>query len=228
LPVKTPAQLATAIDKIVAYENAANTSDGWRARALFVADDKEDSFESLAEDLIGRLPAGVAPTRAYLGAANGAIAPTKQKIVEAWNQGAALVTYVGHGSINLWAQGPLFTVADGNALKNGDRLPFLLTPTCLDGYFLDAQQDSLAEQLLFKKDGGIIAGLVPTGLSFPPNQRKLTGAFADALFSANPPTVGEAMMRAKLAMTIEGPGDNEVIETFTLLGDPALKLAIGP
>ena len=33
--------------------------------------------------------------------------------MEAWNQGAALVTYVGHGSINLWAQGPLFTVADG-------------------------------------------------------------------------------------------------------------------
>ncbi|MEP7199571.1 MAG: C25 family cysteine peptidase, partial [Chloroflexota bacterium] len=237
LPVKTDAQLATVIEKIIAYESAGAAD--WRGRALFIADDKDSDFETMSEDFIGRLPQGVTVTRAYLranpvvsgtnggGAASGGLVPTKQAIVTNWNQGAALVSYVGHGSITLWAAGPLFAASDANALRNAERLPFLLTPTCLDGYFLDAQQDSLAEQLLFKPDGGIIGGFVPTGLSFSASQRKLATGFLDALFQSPPPTVGEAIMRAKQAMPSPDRADAEVIETFTLLGDPALTLVIG-
>ena len=179
---------------------------------------------ALAEDIAGRLPSGTNVTRDYLRTNEGAIAPTKQALLDNWNQGAGFIAYAGHGSISLWAAGPLFTTADASGLRNGDRLPFLFTPTCLDGYFLDAQQDSLSEQLLFMKDGGIIGGLVPTGLSFAPNQKKLSAAFLDALFGAAPATVGEAMMKAKQAIDVSGPDDEEVIQTFTLLGDPALKI----
>jgi len=145
-----------------------------------------------------------------------------------WNEGAALVTYVGHGAINLWGAGPLFAASDALSLRNTGRLPFLLTPTCLDGFFLHPEQDSLAEQLLLKADGGIIGGVVPTGLSFPPNQRELAQRFVSVLFASPAPTVGEALMQAKQTMPSREPADREVIETFTLLGDPALRLVIQP
>ncbi len=226
LPVKTPTQLTTIIDKMIAYESAADPS-AWRRRALFVADDKDGEFEDMSEDFIRSLPAGTDAARTYLRANDGALPPTKQSLIDNWNQGAWLVSYVGHGSIDTWAAGPLFKAADVSALHNGERLPFMLTPTCLDGFFLHPQQDSLAEQLLLKKDGGIIAGLVPTGLSLPYNQRKLVTAFFSALFASHTPTVGEAILQAKQSMPVPDEADGEVIETFTLLGDPALRLALG-
>ena len=76
--------------------------------------------------------------------------------------------------------------------------------------------------MLFKNDGGIVAGIVPTGLSLPPDQLELMLALFDELFTQRAPTLGEALMRAEQKMDVTSENLREVVETFGLLGDPAL------
>jgi hypothetical protein len=88
--------------------------------------------------------------------------------------------------------------------------------------------------LLFKPGGGIIAGIVPTGLSVPPPQEALMHGLLDELFQSPAPTLpaptqpaptlGEALLRAKRTLPADSPDTVEVLQTFALLGDPALTI----
>jgi len=80
----------------------------------------------------------------------------------------------------------------------------------------------LAEGLLFKPDGGIIAGIVPTGVSMSNAQSESMNALFAELFDQPTPTLGEALTRAKRGLAADAPEIHEVIQTFVLLGDPAL------
>ena len=225
IPAETPAQVATAVGKIIAYESASGASD-WRKRAVFVADAGKDQavFESMLESLAGDLPESLQPVEVLLSAHQGDVKAARAEIVREWNRGALMLAYIGHGSIDTWAPGPLFGAEHVSALQNQERLPLLLTPTCLDGFFYHPERDSLAEQLLFKPGGGIIAGIVPTGLSVPPPQEALMRSLFGELFKAPAPTLGEALLRAKRALPTDSPEYLEVLQTFVLLGDPALTI----
>jgi hypothetical protein len=124
--------------------------------------------------------------------------------------------------LNTWAAGPLFSSDNLGSIRNADRLPVLVTPTCLDGFFYHPFQDSLTEELIFKTDGGVISGFVPTGLSLPQAQEALMSAFFASLFADSSPTLGEAIAQAKRQVASTAPEMREVIDTFVLLGDPAL------
>ncbi len=224
IPAKTADQVARAVSKTIAFESA--TTGDWRQRALFVADDKDPAFDSMSNELAQKLPK-MQTEKVYLSAHQGDTQATRAEIVQDWNAGASLVTYIGHGSIDTWAAGPLFSIDNVGDIKNGDRLPILFTPTCLDGFFYHPQVDSLAEALLFKNDGGIVAGLVPTGLSLTQPQDDMMRALYAELFGTPGTTLGEAIMRAKQKMPGDSPDVREVIDTFGLLGDPALRVQLG-
>jgi len=55
-------------------------------------------------------------------------------------------------------------------------------------------------------------------------QEPLADAFYRELLTVEGATVGEAMMRAKQSMPDNGKAYRDVMETFNLLGDPALRL----
>lgn len=224
IPAQTTEQVTRVVNKTIAYESSLNTRADWHTRALFIADDKEPSFASMSDALIAQSPYLVA-RKIYLADYRGDVNAARAEILARWNEGVRWLTYIGHGSIDTWAEGPLFSVEHLGALKNGARTPILFTPTCLDGFFYHPQKNSLAEELLFKEDGGIVAGLVPTGLSMPQAQEELMRALFAEL-SANPaPTLGEAIARAKRRVNGTAPDTREVIDTFVWLGDPALMLA---
>lgn len=223
LPAKTPEQVKRAVDKIIAYESASRAAD-WRQRAIFVTDDKEPSFADMATQLATLLPSPQQAQTIALAAHGGDVKATRADLLARWNTGTGLLTYIGHGSIDTWAAGPLFSAENLGELKNADRLPILFTPTCLDGFFYHPQKDSLAEALLFKSDGGIIAGVVPTGLSLPDAQREFMSGLFTAMYQPSVATLGDAFRQAKQQMQADTPERREVIETFGLLGDPALGL----
>ncbi len=225
IPAKTPEQMTRLVRKIIAYESG--SPDEWRRRAVFIADDKEALFAQQADGLATKIAPGVQASKVYLAAFGGDVNKARAEILSRWNAGAGWITYVGHGSIDTWAEGPLFSADNIGEVKNGYRLPILFTPTCLDGYFYHPQKDSLVEEMLFENDGGIIAGLAPTGLSLPLNQDDLMNALFDELFQNSAPTLGEAILRAKQKMKNDSPDAREVLETFVLLGDPALAVRIG-
>ena len=223
IPAKTGDQVTLVVNKIIAYESGARTSD-WRTRAVFVADDKEPTFANMSDALAAKLPARMQSQKIYLGVRGGNVPATRADLVSSWNAGAFLLAYIGHGSVDTWAEGPLFSTDYVRELKNGERLPILFTPTCLDGFFYHPYKDSVTEELLFKNDGGIIAGVVPTGLSMPEAQRELMDRLFIEIFENSTPTLGEALVHAKQNLKADSPEMREIIETFGLLGDPALHI----
>jgi Peptidase family C25 len=223
IPAKNSDEVTRAVDKTIAYESA--NPSAWRQRAIFVADDKEPSFAQSSDELAAQ--AKMQTKKVYLAAYGGNVDTARAEIVRDWNAGAGLIAYIGHGSIDTWAAGPLFSTDNLSEIKNGDLLPILLTPTCLDGFFYHPQVDSLAEDLLFKSDGGIVAGLVPSGLSLPGAQDVMMRNLFKELFGHPDTTLGEAIMRAKQETQGDSPDIREVIDTFGLLGDPALGFNFG-
>ena len=223
IPAKTPDQVTQAVNKMIAYESSGAAD--WRSRVIVAADDKDPSFQSTADLLAGKIRSGMQAQKIYLADYKGAVDPTRADLITRWNAGALIMMYIGHGSINTWAEGPLFSDDYLGEIKNGDRLPVLITPTCLDGYFYHPQVDSLTESLLFKKDGGIVAGLVPTGLSLPDSQGVLMSELFNQLFTQGATTWGEAILRAKQQTAAATPEMREIIQTFGWIGDPALALA---
>lgn len=222
LPAKTPEQVARVVNKIIAYEASATGAD-WLGRAIFAADDKSAEFAAMSDALAARLPKTIQPHKIYLGEPGNTVAAARGDLIAQWNAGAAMIVYAGHGSVDLWAVGPLFGAAYVDQIRNGERLPLLFTPTCLDGFFYHPWQDSLTEDLLFKSDGGIIAGIVPTGVSFADAQKEFMRALFSELFDQSAPTLGEAFTQAKQKVNVDSPAVREVVETFVLLGDPALR-----
>lgn len=226
IPAKTPDQVARVVNKIIAYESDARAAD-WRGRAIFVADDKAPEFAAMADALAARVPLKIQTRKIYLAEHGGDVKRARAELIARWNGGAGLLAYVGHGSVDTWAAGALFGAAHLGAISNGERLPILFTPTCLDGFFNHPRADSLVEDLLFKPDGGIVAGIAPTGISFADAQSELMRALFAELFQASRPTLGEALTRAKQKLDPESLALREVIETFVLLGDPALAPRVG-
>jgi len=222
IPAKTPDQVTRVVEKTIAYEKAQPAE--WQRRAIYSADDKDGDFVAMANELVEKLPRDFKPTKIYLADRKGDIKATRPEIIARWNEGAGLLSYIGHGSIDTWAAGPLFSVENLKEIKNAERLPVLITPTCLDGYFYHPQKDSLAEEALFKNDGGIIGGVVPTGLSLPDPQKQLMRLLYAELFERGATTWGEALWRAKQKMPNDSPDRREVIETFVWIGDPALRV----
>ena len=97
------------------------------------------------------------------------VAAARQQLLGGWQQGLWLVDFEGHGSTDTW-RGGLFSTADASGLANGP-LPFVVSMTCLNGFFQDVQGVCLAKgvlveqedllEILLKRTSEPFAGLVP-------------------------------------------------------------------
>ena len=213
LPVQTPREVATVISKIVGYEES-GLGNGTR-EVLLVADANEGfDFEQASQEIARWLPVPT-PLRTVFRGQSGVRA--KDELLEHWNRGPLIVNYLGHGSVGVW-RGDLFTTADAEELTNGDRLPFVVSLTCLNGFFHDLHTESLAEALLKAEQGGAI-GVLASGLTTPAGQLALNRRLFQLLFQGQSMTLGEAVVEAKSAVS-----SRDFRHTWILFGDPATRL----
>jgi hypothetical protein len=140
--------------------------------------------------------------------------------------GALLVNYTGHGSTSQWSDERVFVNADVATLTNTGRLPILLSMTCLDGYWMHpntSTNTSLVELNVRAANGGAVAAFSPTGLGVGDGHDSLQQGFYTAVFANGVQRLGPAALAAKLQLY--GTGNHyDLIETFTVFGDPALRL----
>jgi hypothetical protein len=221
MPAQTPEQVRTLVEKTLKYEQ--NPPQGpWRQRVLVVADGQQASFRADAEVFLSRFsPAIETQLLAPETGANGANQQVKQQL----EAGYLLVAYFGHGSVTQWGKDRLFSVADSMALANGDRLPIVLNMSCLTGLFTHPRVDSLAEALLWQPAGGAVAVLAPTSLTLAFDQSFLSEALVDALLTNPNATLGQMLLHAWRQVPVDHPSSRDVMQTFLLFGDPALRLA---
>jgi hypothetical protein len=209
IPVRTPAEAALVIGKIVSR----GTPNGpWASKALFVADSSpEFDFAAVGASLSHQLPSSMTSQTIDFAHTSNAQAD----IVDAMNSGSLLVTYIGHASVEIWANG-VFSSSDAMALNNGNRLPVVVALNCLNGYFHDVYTLSLAEALMKAPNGGAVAVWASSTLTEPDQQALMGHELFSNLFSA---TLGQAVARAKFAAT-----DPDVRKSWILFGDPTMRL----
>jgi hypothetical protein len=211
LPVRTPEQATAVVNKLIAH-NPAGAAGGY----VDLVNDAPNGypFDRAADRLAATVPATFQLNRIAIGVTPGAQAA----ILSAFNRGALLTTYIGHGSVELWGNG-YFSSADAAQLTTANRLPFVVSMNCLNGYFHDLYTESLAEALLKNPAGGAIGVWASSALSGTNGQLAAALELNRQIFGATPITLGDAILLAKRATS-----DPDVRRTWILFGDPTLRL----
>jgi Peptidase family C25 len=215
LPARSADEAALMIGKTVAYESTA-APDG----VLLVSDSNDGiDFESGTERLRELVSEGVTVEEIVRGRlTDGA---TKSQVLDSVRRGKRIVSYFGHGSVDLWRG--ILTSDDVTGMSGSNGLPLFLSITCLNGYFQDPALDSLAESLLKTQAGGAAAVWASSGMCGADEQLAMNLEMFRLMFNrgsnSGPLTLGEATLRAK-----RGVGDIDVRRTYTLFGDPTTRL----
>ena len=216
---ETAEALVASIAKILTYEEQQTLPP---KQALFVSDDDDVAFESLNENVIAMLPRAIDPERVYLSDFPG-LSNARQELLSQWLNGVMLVNYVGHGTTRQWASSTFFHVDHVALLENPPWLPLVTTMTCLDGYFASAFGPCLCEALVAQPNRGAIAAFCPSGMGYTLDHSILAEELFGLIFGQGTVVLGEVTTQAKIAAYARGVPDY-ILQTFTLLGDPAMHL----
>lgn len=223
LPVKTLTETQTVVDKIVQYETNPYPG-GWNENVAFVADNADEAgdFAAASEVAAGYVSSPFTSQRIYFTPPDTTITTTRQAVLNNWNSGALIIQYTGHSSWQQWAIERFLHLDDLPALRNDRRWPIVIEMTCFTGAF-QRPEPTLDEALLTLNGAGAIATWGATGLGVGTGHNILDEGFFRAGFSDTVSTVGLATWAGKLSLAITGQNP-DLLDTFTLLGDPALRL----
>ncbi len=242
LSVNTVEEAQAFVDKIIAYEHDCSCGS-WVYNTLFVSDNLEggggdfyaysdaiaDGYADPPTNTVKYLPSNYQVTKAYLGRTcdldNPAYATEcREMITRTLNvTGALFVNYVGHSQIQYWAAEHLMDQSLLDSLDNGTCLPVNLEMTCYTGSF-HTTSAALAESETRMPEDGFVASWAPTGFGLVTGHDILEKGLFLALFHHNVQRLGAAITEAKVYLKTHSAGDEDLIDTFTLFGDPALKV----
>jgi hypothetical protein len=219
LPAANVDQARALVEKIVAFETAGRDLGG---KAVLVADNADlgGNFEVGAEDLAATVLAARDVERIYLRELG---AGTRATIQAAFDSGAGLVSYQGHGGTAVWASENVFNNADVARLAAQAEQPLLLTMNCLNGFFHFPALDSLAEAFVKAPGKGAVAAFAPSGLSLNDAAHAYEKAILAELASGRHPRLGDAILAGQSAYASSGHLP-ELLSIYHVFGDPALRL----
>jgi Peptidase family C25 len=219
LPAANVAEAERLVHKLLDWENLGFDLSG---RTVLVADnaDAAGDFESDSDRLAQTFLADRSVERIYLSQLGSG---TRAAITQAFDTGASLMTYIGHGGTAVWASENIWNFSDVARLAPQAQQPFLMTMDCLNGFFHHPRMNSLSEELL-KADGkGAVGTLAPSSLSVHWAADVYLEALTRELVSGRHQRLGDALLAAQAAY-IEAGARPELLRTYQLLADPALPI----
>ncbi|MBS0012155.1 MAG: type IX secretion system sortase PorU [Bacteroidales bacterium] len=243
LPVSSTEQAEAMIGKIRDYINAA-AAGPWKNIITMLADDEDNNLHMNDSDKLAEIIESEEPAfnieKIYLDSykqttsISGQSYPDAVKAInDRINNGCLLLNYSGHGNEMGLAHERVLDAESINSWSNKGKYPVFVTATCefsrFDDISLDpgtgsiSEKTSAGELVLLKPEGGAIALFSTTRIVFASHNYNLASKLYEHAFqrdaSGRGLSMGEIMRLAK----INTSGDNK--RNFTLLGDPALRLA---
>ena len=239
LPVTSRAEAAAVVDKLVAYDSTPEVGP-WQTRILLVADDlrnpdhpgiRDSEFLLDAESMVlESLPDDLDLRKLYLAdfSLEGRRKPkARDEFIRLFNEGALLVTYLGHGNPDVLAHEHMFVLSrDQDDIANDGRLPLLFTAASQVGPFDRLSGQTIPEVFINRAEGGAVGVISATRIGYHPSNMKLANQFHQRLFRsgrAHVP-VGVALMEAK-QLVEAGLSERRIMQRYSLFGDPATYLA---
>lgn len=234
---KTDAEVVT--KKIIQYTTNPQYRGDWQNYLCFLADDaNENQTMHMADaDQLCTTIAKMYPQfnfdKIYADAYTQVRSSAGERypdVVNAINdriqKGCLIFNYSGHGNeTRMMAE----YAVDANSIeswKNTTKLPFFIAAACNIAHF-DYDGTSLGEKLLTQNNGGGIGIISATRYSYASANYTLCDNIYKYIFELDstqrPSTIGEALLKAKANVTSDIYQNKRL---YTLLGDPALRLAV--
>lgn len=223
------------VNKVMAYHDI-KSYGSWRNNYVYIADDIDKISDASLEVVQNQVADELWLNKPFMNinkiildsylqesSAGGFRYPkAKQDIYNAFEKGALVFNYLGHGGEDGLAQERLWEKSTGQNLFNPNKFPLFITLTCDFSRFDNPYKKTAGEYTYWNPNGGAIAMITTV--------REVSQAGAEAfnfelnkqLFGFNQstyPSIGEALRRAKNIASASA-------KVIFCLGDPALKLAI--
>lgn len=233
LAVNNVDEASAFVNKIINYETTPVAGD-WKQQILAVADDADGAgdFAAISDNLVETY---IAPPytaeKVYYGVPPYTdVALARQAIVNGINAGKLIVNYIGHSGISAWGLPYLFKVSDVAGLTNGGKMPVMLDMTCNSGTFhyphpYSDNYEGLGEVVTRAEEKGAIASWSATGNGVASGHYFLNKGFFKSFFHDGLITVGAGTIAGKFELWSIG-GALDLLDTYILLGDPALQIAL--
>jgi hypothetical protein len=241
LPANSAQDVLDVVAKIIAYEK--EDTPAWQDRVIFTADNVPDAagdFEGVLDRLsTDYIPARFRQEKVYLTDFCGPPLPeppwipcpsANTALLDTWSEGAALLTYLGHGAVYRWTKEELLFNTDVAKLKPGHGLPFVISLNCLDGYWMFPSNlpwrydlTSMAEWMVMGADHGSIANFSPAGLGTTPAEEIIARRIYSAMFYKGERRLGELALAGQLTPVGFEP---HLPLVSTLFGDPGGRLKL--
>ena len=214
-----------------------NTFGDWRLNYVQIADDEDGGYFVSADaekqyEYVKSNHTELNCDKLYLDAftqvstAGGQRYPDVFNGVTNWVQrGALLVNYIGHGGEVGLAAERVVNIPQIQGFTNIDRMNLFVSATCEFTKYDDPGRVSAGEWMSLNPSGGAIALMTTTRPVYVGVNTLVGRRFFENVFSRDaqdlPQTFGEIM---RLTKNASGSSDNK--RSFTLIGDPALRIAL--
>ncbi len=240
ISARNEADAAVYVSKVQEYEHASDTG-AWRSLTTFLADDHTVPTSDMANGIdqlnhfqdtqneITHLQDRVLVNKIYEVSYPTVYSSSGQRlkpevntaIVNAFNAGTVLFSFIGHGNPNVWTHESVLNVPSSiDQLTNFSHLAYVTTATCDFSEYDDYAIPSGGVQFLLQPSGGAI-GMLGTSRSVTSGE-PLVQEFYQTLFHGDSgrgtSTVGEALILGKFY--------GSLYAFFYLLGDPAQRLLL--
>ena len=214
ITARSAAEISMFLNRVVTFELSA--AQGFSRGALFVSDVPNGyDFAGMSQRLANELPVGTPTVMVNRGDTDA-----RTTLLAQLNTGKYLVNYSGHGAPSLWAASTFYSSPDVATLSNGTNYSIFSLLTCLNGYFIAPDYDSLAELLIKAPNGGGVAAWASSGKTTPDVQEVLARRFYQKISEGSILRLGDLIKDAKLNVL----GGRDVRLSWTLLGDPMLMV----
>jgi hypothetical protein len=236
--MKNGSQLFNSNNASCCFETNSNATFGdWKLKYVQIADDEENNYfvsndtEPQYEEVLNN-HFEMNCDKLYLDAYPQQTTAGGQRYPEVYNaitdriqRGALLVNYVGHGGEVGLAEERVVSIPQINSWTNINALNLFVSATCEFTKYDDPKRISAGEWVSLNPNGGAIALMTTTRSVYFGVNTSVGNALFDNVFDRNPDnsplTFGEIMMRTK-----NDALQSENKRSFTLIGDPALKIAL--
>jgi Peptidase family C25/Secretion system C-terminal sorting domain len=218
LPAWDSTDLSVMVNKTIKYET--DTAGVWCNRAISLADYREEDgniFEFDAKELRSYLDSLWTDTISVDIRTDSPNHLDTTGFVDLWNQGAAIVSYLGHADEVQFSYSRYFTTWSIDSLTNRDRLSVCLLGGC-DLTFDTGPDLSIPTHLLEHKGGGAVAVISSEGVNYEWPTLSFYESVIQSILASPDAPIGKAYENAMVRWT------GDVTGRFTFLGDPALSV----
>jgi hypothetical protein len=219
------------IDKVINYPG--DNSKDWKRNIFLIGggetenDETEMRFNEASQSLQDNFiaPAGYMTSKIFCFP----ITPEQQlfkgtgpEIRTEFNKGCVVNNFYGHGGGSQWDL--IFLNDDIYTLQNGNQMPMIFSVTCYTAHF--DNQNVFGEQFIKVPGKGAIGFWGNTGLTFWSIGPQINQAVYKHIFNNSEFVVGDAIRDAKADFSSTDSQTSDHLALLSLLGDPALELAL--